>query len=243
MAAKLYIVRLFYRFLKILRIIFIIFGLVFVFLIGLSLTEQPYWISYYLATANSAVQAEPDYIVMMGAGGMPGPKSLLRCYYTAQEAKKYPNAKIIVAMPAGPGRFLGSDPYEMYQEIARRGISKNRFMFEARGTNTHTQACNIFEMLHTQLKNNLLIITSPEHMYRSILSFEKCGFQNVDGVASFGTAIDNHLLLTPGEVESDQVSMSRNISLRYNMWNYLKVEIEIIREIVALSYYKVKGYI
>lgn len=226
-----------------LRIIFIVFGVVFVLLIGLSLTEQPFLISYYLATANSAIQADPDYIVMMGAGGMPGPKSLLRCYYTAQEAKKYPEAKIIVAMPAEPGKFLGSDPYEMYEEIVRHDISKSRFMFEVRGTNTRTQACNIFGMLHTMPHKNLLIITSPEHMYRSILTFEKCGFQNVDGVSSFGAALDNNLLLTPDEYESDQVSMSRNISLRYNMWNYLKVEIEIIREIIALAYYKVKGYI
>jgi len=243
MTTKKLISTLFYKFLKILRVIFIAFGIVFVSLIGLSLTEQPFWIVYHLGTSNSAIVSTPDYIVMMGAGGMPGPKSLLRCYYTAREAKIYAEAKILIAMPAEPGKFLGSDPYEMYEEIARCGIDKSRFIFEIKGTDTHSQACNIFAMLKTQPNNNLLIVTSPEHMYRSILTFEKCGFQNVDGVSSFGAALDNNLLLTPEEYEADEVPLSRNITMRYNMWNYLKVEVEIIREIIALGYYKYKGYL
>jgi len=31
--------------------------------------------------------------------------------------------------------------------------------------------------------------------------------------------------------------------MRYNMWNYLHLQIAILREFTALGYYKLKGYI
>lgn len=224
-------------------LIVICFGIVFMLMIGLSLTEQPFWMSYYLGTANSAIQAEPDYIVIMGAGGMPGPKGFMRCYYGAQAAKIFPEAKVIIAMPAEPGKFLGSDPYQMYEATARYGVEDRRFLFEVRGTDSHSQAVEVFKMLKNEPNQNMLIVTSPEHMYRCILTFEKCGFENVDGMSSFSTALNDNLLLTKEEIESESLPLARNTTMRYTMWNYLKLEIDIIREVIALGYYKFKGYV
>ena len=243
MSAKAVLKKWLSRFYKTLRVIVIFFGIVFILMIGLSLTEQPFWMSYYLGTANSAIQADPDYIVIMGAGGMPGPKGFMRCYFGAQAANRFPNAKLIIAMPAEPGKFLGSDPYEMYEEVSRYGIDDSRFIFEVCGTDTHSQAVEIFKILNEVPKRNLLIVTSPEHMYRCILTFEKCGFENVDGISSFSTPLDDNLLLTKEEFESENVTLARNVTMRYNMWNYLKLEIDIMREIIALAYYKFKGYV
>ncbi len=228
---------------KTLRLIVIFFGVVFILMIVLSLTEQPFWMSYYLGTANSAIQADPDYIVIMGVGGMPGPKGFMRCYFGAEAAKTFPEAKVIIAMPAEAGKFLGSDPFEMYQEVSRYGIDDNRFIFEVHGTDSHSQAVEVFKILKEEPKKNLLIVTSPEHMYRCILTFEKCGFENVDGISSFSTPLNDNLLLTKEEFESESVPLARNITMRYNMWNYLKIEIEIAREFMAIAYYKCKGYV
>ncbi|MCF8388398.1 MAG: hypothetical protein K9G47_10990, partial [Bacteroidales bacterium] len=89
----------------------------------------------------------------------------------------------------------------------------------------------------------LMIITSPEHMYRSVLTFRKMGFKEVGGVPSFEDALDEELLFDKEERKKKIKSLDRNVSLRYNMWNYLKYEISIIRESIAIAYYWVRGWI
>lgn len=229
--------------LKTTKVVIGIFGILFLLMFFLSFTDQPFWAYHYLGTANSAIESDPDYIVVMGAGAMPGGAGMMRCLYASKAAKVYPEAKIIVAMPAIPGEFIGSEPYKMYEEIQRNNIEAGRFLFETTGTNSYSQACGVYRILKNKSQKNLLIVTSPEHMYRCILTFEKCGFENVDGLSSFSAAIDNNLLITEKEKASKRVPLVRNISLRYNMWNYLKLEIDVLREVVALSYYKIKGYI
>lgn len=228
---------------KSLRLMIIALGIIFLVMIILSFTRHPYMAYHYLGTANSEIEADPDFIVVMGADGMPGQKSLLRCTYAAMAAKAFPKAKIIIAMPANPENFLGSDPHQMFEIIQMNGIAPQRFRFEYTGTNTITQACGIRQMLEGFQNRNLLIVSSPDHMYRSILTFEKCGFKSVDGWPAFGAAIEDNLLLNDEEKDSELIPLSRNISLRYNMWTYLKLEIDVFREWLAIAYYKFKGYI
>ncbi len=217
-------------------------GSVFLVMIVLSFTSLPFWAIHHLATANSAIEGTPDYIVVMGAGAMPGAGGLMRCHFAVQAATAWPRAKILITMPATPGAFLGSEPYKMYEEIVRFGIGRNRFVFETRGTDTHTQACAIHEILKNETHKNLLIVSSPAHIYRCILSFEKCGFVHVDGLPAFQASLADDLLLSEKEMEEGS-SLARNISLRYNVWAYFKLQVDFAREVLALTYYKVKGYI
>lgn len=217
-------------------------GFIFLAMIILSFTSQPYMAYHWLGTANSEIEAEPDFIVVMGADGMPGPGSLLRCNHAASAAKTFPEATIIIAMPANPEYFLESDPFKMYEIIKMYGIDPHRFRFESEGTNTVTQAREIEKILKPYDDPNILIVTSPDHMYRSILTFEKCGFSGVDGWPAFGAAIEDDLLLDDEE-KDEMIPVSRSIDLRYNMWTYLKLEIDVLREWIAIAYYKFKGYI
>lgn len=226
-----------------LKLFSIVMGIIFTVMVVLSFTHYPYDALHRLGTINSTIDTIPDVIVVMGADGMPGGKTLLRCTYGAMAAKAFPEAEIIIAMPAHPDHFLGSDPYQMFETIKMYGIDPYRFRFETTGTNTVTQAYAIKKILEGDTARNILIVTSPDHMYRSIRTFEKCGFLHVDGWPAFGAAIEDELLLTEDESEKDLVPLSRNISLRYNMWTYLKIEIDVFREWLAIAYYKFKGYI
>lgn len=225
------------------RLFSIVMGIIFTVMIVLSFTHYPYDALHRLGTINSTIDTIPDVIVVMGADGMPGGKTLLRCTYGAMAAKTFPGAGIIIAMPAHPDHFLGSDPYQMFGTMNMYGIDPYRFRFETTGTNTVTQAIAIKKMLGEDTTRNILVVTSPDHMYRSIKTFEKCGFQHVDGWPAFGAAIENELLLTEDENDSELLALSRSISLRYNMWTYLKMEIDVFREWLAIAYYKFKGYI
>jgi uncharacterized SAM-binding protein YcdF (DUF218 family) len=224
------------------RLIFSL-GIIFLTMIILSFTDYPYHVYHWLGTHNSEITENPDYIVVMGAGGMPGPEGLMRCHFAARCARDYTNARIIVALPSEEDNFMESDTYKMYEEVRKYGVDSARFMFETKGTNTYYQACEIFRLLKNEKNNKLLIVTSPEHMYRCVLTFQKCGFEHVSGFSSFENSYDENLLLMKDERLKNVQDIDRNISLRYNMWNYLKYEIIIIRELVAISWYKLKGYI
>jgi uncharacterized SAM-binding protein YcdF (DUF218 family) len=79
----------------------------------------------------------------------------------------------------------------------------------------------------------LLVVTSPEHMLRAILTLRKAGFSNVGGVPTFETPINEESLRK--RVLSDDIS--ENVALRYNIWSYMIYEIKVLREYTAISYY------
>jgi len=212
-------------------------------LIILSFTDQPFWIYYWLGTSKSEVNFRPDYIVVMGAGGMPGPDGLMRCHFAAKAAKKYPGSKIIITLPSGDNNPEKSEAWKMYQEIAKDSVQTDRFLFETKGTSTRTQAGFIREMLNSDSTFGLVVVSSPEHVYRSVLTFKKLGFTKVAGFPAFEHAFDQSLLLTENEKKDKLKNLDRSLDLRYNMWNYLKIEIILIREFFALTYYKIMGYI
>ena len=227
---------------KSLKWLFIAAGGFFLVMIALSFTDYPYHAYHWLGTTNAGMENEPDYIVVMGAGGMPSPDGLMRCYYAAETAKEYPQARVIIALPTKEEYFYQSYTYDMFEEIRRRGVDSSRFMFEIDGVNTRTQAVEISDMVEGKEKASLMIITSPVHVYRSVKAFEKVGFTDVGGVASFEKAVEEESL-TRGKDGEKAEDLPGNLNLRYNMWNYLKYEVTVMREFFAITYYKIRGWI
>lgn len=230
-------------FLRVLKWFFVIAGAFFALMIILSFTDYPYWAYYGLGTSNAEMNSSPDHIVVMGAGGMPSPDGLMRCYYAARAAKEYPESEVIIALPTKEEYFYQSYTYDMFEEIRDRGIDSTRFRFEIDGVNTRSQAVEIGKMVPGKDTASLVVITSPEHVYRSVKAFEKVGFDDVGGMASFERAVDEKELVTPRESEKDDEALPGNLDLRYNMWNYLKYEISVLRELLAITYYELKGWI
>jgi uncharacterized SAM-binding protein YcdF (DUF218 family) len=229
------------KLLRFAKALMMVAGIIFTLMIALSLTDKPFWIYYWLGTSRSQIEKAPDYIVVMGGGGMPGGEGMMRCYYAAAAADSFPQSHVIIALPADVKDFGKSDSHRMFTELIHRGVDSARISFETKGTNTVMQARNIAGNL--MKSNSILIVTSPEHMLRSVLTFKKAGFEFVGGWPAFETALDFDLLLTKAERTEKLKTPQRQVSLRYNMWNYLKYEIITIREFFALAYYKVMGYI
>ncbi|MFW5974984.1 MAG: YdcF family protein [Bacteroidota bacterium] len=222
-----------------LRYIFIVLGALAALFVVLSFTDVPYYAYHNLGMKNAGMNVPPDYIVVMGAGGMPSPEGLMRCDYTAQAAKKWLKAKIIIAMPTDPAYFRISHPYKMFRQIERYGIDSTRFLFQTNGMNTRQQARAIAESFPEHDTLSVMIVTSPQHLYRSVKVFEKTGFAEVGGLASFEKAIEEQNLITK-DSPKDEIS---NLNLRYNMWNYMKYQIIVLREYAAITYYWLKGWI
>lgn len=219
------------------------FGGIFLASIILSFTDQPYWAYHWLGTHDSVIKEDPNLIVLLGGGGMPSPDGLIRAYYAAEVANEYENAKIIIALPPDAALKENSPELLLAKELQIRGIDSLRISFETKGFNTYSQAQNIAATFDKTDTDTIIVrlITSPENMYRSLLTFRKAGFKNTGGRASFEKAIEEVMLLKKG-AKATKVE-TKQLNLRYNMWNYLKYEIIVAREYTAIAYYKLRGWI
>lgn len=215
-------------------------GAIFIILLILSFTRVPFDIYRWLGEYGTEYQFKPEKIIMLGGSGMPSESNLIRLYYTADIAQHFPSASIIIAHPEDTAVTNLMGKY-----LNRNGVDSTRINYMLIGTNTREQVLNLQKSFEGLEQNKIIVITSPENMYRTISVFEKLKFRHITGVSAFENAmfVDlnyNHQQIG-GKVYSPDVSGSLN--LRYNFWNYLKLEITCLREFAAIFYYKLNGWI
>ncbi|MCX6246655.1 MAG: YdcF family protein [Bacteroidetes bacterium] len=242
---------------RILKYAIISLGCPFFILILLSLTSAPFWTWYGMSTKHAGIHRPPDFIIVLGGGGMPSESGLMRTWYAGKAGDHFPRSKVIIALPGDTADSLSSVCL-MKQELLIRGISAKRISFESEGTNTRAQALNIKKIITNsecsiqhpassiQLPvSSILIITSPEHLYRAVLSFRKAGFLKVDGMPAFETAIESELSFNDQLLGGKKwvPSVGKNITVRYLFWTQMHYEQLIIREWLAIVYYKLNGWI
>lgn len=230
-------------FLRILRNLLTVVGIFFSVCIMLAFTEQPYWGYHWLGTSKAELTWKPDVIVVLGGGGMPSQSNLMRGWYVGNAAKSFPDATVVISMPGDISDSL-STPRVMKNELILRGINPEKIVFEDQGTNTRAQALNCMNII--KMQTPVLLVTSPEHMRRAVLCFRKAGFEKVNGLPAFENALEADLKFDDDKLGGNKTVMpdvGKSINARYQLWNHLKYEILIAREIVALGYYRLKGWI
>lgn len=228
------------KFKKVLQIFFVIFGSIAFLMSVIAFTPIPYNIRQWLATSVSSYKFEPQYIIMLGGSGMPSEDNLIRLYYTSEIAAEFPCSKIIIAHP-----YDSLVQCLMKNELEIRGIDISRVLFEECGTNTRSQVINIKDTFSQTINSNCLIVSSPEQMYRSVKAFRKSGFKKVGGQPAMPCDMFIDLSYNSRKLKGLKYvpDVGENLSLRYNFWNYLKLEITCMREFTAILYYKINGWI
>lgn len=204
------------------------------------------WPVYNWLDGGGEAAGTPDVIVMMGGGGIPSESGLTRTWQTAREAARFPKARVIVAMPYEAGESAATRS-AVQRELILRGVSESRLSQEGEGRHTREQAIFIRKMFDDREdKTRLLIVTSPEHVRRSVLSFQKAGFTHVRGRGALSQAIAADLTYreTVEFLQKPSTSIvGQSMMLRYKFWDNLIIEAKIARELTALVYYKFKGWI
>jgi uncharacterized SAM-binding protein YcdF (DUF218 family) len=230
-------------FLRILRIFFVLSGIFFLAAVVLAFTTLPFWGIHWLGTSKAEMKWEPETIILLGGGGMPSESNLMRSWFAGKAARSFPNSKLIIAMPGDITDSL-STPQLMKKELVLRGVNPQIILFESEGTNTRAQALNCEKILGNS--SSVLLITSPDHTRRAILCFEKVGFEKVNALPTFENATEADLTFKDDELGGRKTAapdVGQSIQIRYQVWNHLKYEITFAREMMALAYYKLRGWI
>ena len=229
---------------KTLRIASLSLAGIFLFLLVFSFTSGPFWIYYWLGSKNLETSNKPEAIILLSGGGMPSEDGIYRVYCAAKAAAKYKDIPVIISMPGDT-----SDTYSSIlltqEEMIFRGVDSSRVLMANTGTNTRSQALEVATLFPDLLSKPVLIVTAPIHLRRAVLTFEKAGFEHVSGYPTFERIIESNLSFDDKDLGGNKFipDVGDSINLRYRFWGHLKLEVDILRELFALGYYWLKGWI
>ncbi len=227
----------------ILKWLFISLGAIFLILNILALTSAPFYMHRSLGEDSawendSAAKFRPDYVVMFGGAGMPSESNLIRLYYTAEFAQNLHTPVVLVHPQDSVCQA------EMTTFLIRNGIPADSILYMTGGSNTRSQSVCLADSFPQLRSANLLIITAPEHLTRTLKCLKQCGFESIRGIGAFESTVDFDLTLDKRKLKGNQlVPDVESTNLRYTFWNYLQLEIVCFREYFATAYYWVKGWI
>ncbi|MFM7080096.1 MAG: YdcF family protein [Bacteroidota bacterium] len=215
-------------------------GMFFILAIGLSFTPVPfYWHRWLGEVKTDQPKDDPEVILMLGGGGMPSESNLMRLYYVVEASVYYPKTKIVIAHPADD-----STGVKMVKFLEQMGVDNQRISLMHQGHNTREQLMS-FDKQFIGRNECFMLITSAEHMRRSVMAAKRLGMDQVMPLPAFETAmfinLDYDFKKAGGMRYAPDVSNSN--SLRYDFWNYLKLEIICVRETVAICYYWINDWV
>ncbi|MEO8589684.1 MAG: YdcF family protein [Flavobacteriales bacterium] len=214
-------------------------GIAALVLILLAFTRVPFELHRWLGTAGGDRIGVPSAIVVLGGSGMPSGPELLRLDHAATLARQWPPARVIVMHPGDPEVLR-----LMVRELLLKGVDEQRIMAVNEGDNTRAQAMACFSRL-SEGGLSVVIVTAPENIYRSVRAFRKAGFPQVYGSAAWDHAMFHEFTYDHRAIggKAWAPDVSAEPTLRYTFWNYLKLEITCLREVVAIGYYWVNDWI
>ena len=181
----------------------------------------------WLQVKNHPVMVDPDWIIILGGGGIPSESGLIRCFYGAEAWKETSSATCIVSLSADENPEESSVGL-MKQELLIRGVPASHIDMEWKAVNTRQQAHFIADAYGDAFRTGqVMIVSSPFHLRRAVMCFEKAGCRNLGlrSASSIGT----------------EAEMGPGIFFRYRLWSLLEDQVRIVRELVAIGWYSLKG--
>ncbi len=206
----------------------------------LAFTRLPFDAHRWLGTAGGTCTGEPAAIILLGGSGMPSGPELMRCDAAAALARKAVSAPVVLLLPKDTALAEA-----MVRELGVKGVPSGRITLVLHGRNTREQALDLLRAEPGMVPHRIALVTAPENMYRTLLTFRKAGFSQACGLPAFDHALFDDLRYAHGKIGGRVYvpDVSDSLDLRYNFWNQLKLEITCLREYAALAYYKLNGWV
>jgi len=186
----------------------------------------------WMVAGDVVLDGPASTVIVLGGGGIPSETGLIRTYYAARYALSMTNATNVTFVACLPS---DADPEtdsvgRMRDELVLRGIPRESILLEHYGRDTRQQAVNVRKLLGEEAcRKPLLIVSSPYHARRSLLCFRHAGFEKAACLAAYDVA--------------PEADMGPATGTRYGLWSGLVREVWYVRELTALFYYKLRGWI
>ena len=213
-------------------------------------TNLPWRAYARLAAIPAPAAGPPTHILVMGGSGIPGNSGLMRTFYAAEAAARYPGADVLVAMPRGAAQSAASRAY--LDELRLRGVAGGRLRLLDGGRNTREQALRVADYLADRPAACLLLVTDPEHICRSAASLRKVCGAGLIARPAFPVSIEDPLPWRAAELDGAGPApagraavpdVGTSLRFRYNLWANLGYSLDVLREAAALLYYRLRGWI
>ncbi|VAX23935.1 hypothetical protein MNBD_NITROSPINAE01-546 [hydrothermal vent metagenome] len=180
----------------------------------------------FLSTARYTQNA--DYIVLLPGAGIPSGATMVRAYHAAAESRKNPSAYVIISHKVD-GPLEESTGWAIRKELLLRSVPESKILLETKARNTHEHAKYILSAsIGDPLTDKYLIVTSPTHIRRAVMAFTSEGFKNVYARSA--------------EPAGGKEDLGKRSSIRYEIWGGMHLGLNVIREFIAIAYYKVSGW-
>lgn len=232
---------------KAVKILFITISCFLIACVLFAFTTGPYWVYHWLGTSESEYHFKPDYIIIMGGSGFPGESSLIRSWFAAEIWKKDRSATVIITQPAAACvRPEFSDAWGIRKDLMIRGVDSTKILLEIKGKNTREEGMEVLKIAPGSETKACVLITSPEHMRRSILTFRKLGFSKLGGMPTFNASGPVDLDYKDNQLGGNQMPLPNvggSLQLRYQFWNHLRYQVICYRELMGLLWYRLRGWI
>ena len=166
-----------------------VLGVIFTLFLILALTPAPFYMHHNLGhdpNQDTTYIFEPQHVIMMGGAGMPSAGNLMRLYCTAGLSTTY-ECPVTIALP-----YDSTCHAEMDKYLVNQGVTKE-IIHDTIGTNTRSQVLGLAENYPELLTARIIVVTSPEHLRRTVKCFNKAGFQQVRGMAAYEGTVDFNL--------------------------------------------------
>lgn len=244
-------------FIRSLRALLVLLGLLLLLGGGIQFTKWPWRLYDRLNNVPlPSPDAPPNVILLMGGSGIPGDSGLMRTFYGAEAARRFPAATLLVAMPLDAEESVSSRAY--LDELLLRGASPDHTRILPNGRNTREQALRLAEWLATNPPpHRVMIVTDPEHVRRTAATLRRvCADRNISvelsAMAAHPLALEDPLPWRAAELSTDAPTaaprrtvpdIGGTIQLRYTIWNNLNYSQRAFREYAGLLYYRLQGWL
>jgi uncharacterized SAM-binding protein YcdF (DUF218 family) len=236
----------FLQLLRWVRHFILVMGVIFTLVVIFSFTTGPFWMYYDMGCTADHFTFKPTYIVIMGGTGYPSESALTRSYFAAKTALQYPDAKVIITQPAAAGVTLEkSDARGIGRDLMIRGVDSSRILYEIRGKNTREEALEVLKIAPASQHEPTVLVTAPEHVPRSIMTFRRAGYTQLGSVATFNVCGPVDLDYKDNDLGGRQIPIANvgsSIQLRYQFWTHLRYQVICYRELLAIAWYKIRGW-
>lgn len=229
------------------RAAFMLFGIAALLFAAAQCTNLPWRAYRSLARVPGSFSGSPSHVLVMGGSGIPGESGLMRTYYGAQAAARYPDAEVLVALPRDAAHSDASRNY--LGELRLRGVRPKRLRLLDGGNNTREQALRLAAELGrwTNGRPRVLIVTSPEHVRRTAASLRRTCNAELAAYPAFPLSIEdpdlNHVAAAAPTATAEAGSSGLALRFRYQLWANMRYSCDALREGAALAYYRVRGWI